>query len=194
MAADGLICLGSIARPHGIRGECVADLLLEDSDILHKTSGIYLLVPGLCQPGEVCRQTPLPQPKKLAAFREHKGRLLLHFQDVQDRNAAETLRGLLVCIKEQELPLPENDDVFCFQLVGCRVLLPDGQELGSITEVITPTEEQEIWSISTADGREVLFPAHPETVGEIDIQAQQVRIAPPEGLLELYLGASPDEE
>lgn len=191
MAADGLICLGSIARPHGIRGECVADLLLEDLEVLKQASGLYLLSPGLCRPGEICRQAPLPQHHELVAVREHKGRLLMTFADIQDRNAAESMRGVLVCIKESELPQPDDDEVFCYQLVGCRVLLPDSALLGHISEVLAPSEEQEIWSIRTPAGHEVLFPVHPETVADIDIEAQQVRIAPPEGLLELYLGEEP---
>jgi 16S rRNA processing protein RimM len=45
-----------------------------------------------------------------------------------------------------------------------------------------------LWSIRTPDGKEVLFPAVEEFVLDIDLEAGSVRIAPPPGLLDLYLG------
>lgn len=187
MDTPGLICLGRIARPHGIRGECVADVQLEDPGVLRKGCELYLLPPDKW-PGAAGCPAPGVKPHTLLAVREHKGRLLISLQDVADRDAAEALRGRLICVPEEALPPPADDEIYCYQLVGCKVFLPDGAELGEIVEVAAPTEEQEIWTIVTAQGKEALFPAHPETVVNIDIQARHVHIAPPEGLLEIYLG------
>jgi 16S rRNA processing protein RimM len=46
---------------------------------------------------------------------------------------------------------------------------------------------QEIWTILTPEGREILFPAAPDFVLEINPEAGLARIAPPPGLLALYL-------
>jgi len=187
MAGASLICLGRIARPHGIKGECAADLQLEDAGILAKGQGLYLFNE---RRWAECRGRPdvLPEPHVLRGLREHKGRLLLTLEGTQDRDAAEALRGLLVCLPEEALPPPGEGEIYCYQLVGCSVFLPDGSRLGELVDVLTPTEEQEIWVVTTAQGREVLVPAHEETVVDVDIEARQVRIAPPEGLLEIYLG------
>lgn len=187
MAEAGLICLGAIVKPHGIRGECVADVLLEDKDILGQAGEVYVLGAGEWRSWREGRLGHLPPPRAILALREHKGRLLLLLRGVEDRDAAEALRGLRLCLPESALPPLDEDEVYCHQLVGCHVLLRDGTELGVLRDVDTPTEEQEIWTIETDAGEEVLFPAHPETVLEIDIEARTVRIAPPEGLLEIYL-------
>lgn len=68
-------------------------------------------------------------------------------------------------------------------------LMRTGSRLGTLEQVLFHGE-QEVWVIVTPDGREVLFPAVPEFVPDIDLDAEIIRIAPPEGLLELYLGQS----
>lgn len=187
MATEVLVCVGRVARPHGIRGDLVTDLDLEDPFFLLDAGQVSLFTPRQWQEVEKGRAPGLPT-HKLRSLREHKGRVLLQLEGVDDRNAAEELRGRLLCIPEDAFPPLEEGEVYCHDLVGCAALLEDGRFLGNIQEVQFPTPEQEIWAILTADGKEVLLPAHPETVLDIDLAAQTVRIAPPEGLLDLYLG------
>ena len=61
------------------------------------------------------------------------------------------------------------------------------REIGVITAVAAPAG-QELWTITTPAGEEVLLPAVPEFVLDIDLTAEIVVIAPPPGLLDLYLG------
>ena len=71
----------------------------------------------------------------------------------------------------------------------------DGDEiyLGLIEDILTPQPEQEVWVIRTDGGQEVLFPAHEETVDEVDLDQGRAVILPPPGLLEIYLQAEQDE-
>ena len=66
------------------------------------------------------------------------------------------------------------------------VLDATGEQLGTLDHVLFHGE-QEVWSILTPDGKEILLPAVPEFVADIDLDAEIIRITPPEGLLELYL-------
>jgi 16S rRNA processing protein RimM len=181
MARTGLIRLGEIVKPHGLKGEvCVA--CDADSpfvfDVLHV---VYLVKP---QDGRAEK----PQRMKLRGWRLHQNRPMLSLEGVDDRDAAEALRGLLVHAKASDLPPPEEDDVYLHELQGCEVFLESGRRLGRIDHFIFPSAEQEIWGILTDSGREILLPAHPQTVLDIDLDARRVLVAPPEGLLELYLG------
>jgi 16S rRNA processing protein RimM len=45
---------------------------------------------------------------------------------------------------------------------------------------------QEMWTIRTQKGSEVLFPAREELVPELDLRAREAVIDPPPGLLEVY--------
>lgn len=61
-----------------------------------------------------------------------------------------------------------------------------GQKLGVLDHVLFHGE-QELWSILTPEGKDILLPAVPEFVADIDLDTEIIRITPPEGLLELYM-------
>ncbi|MCI7568134.1 MAG: ribosome maturation factor RimM, partial [Desulfovibrio sp.] len=69
---------------------------------------------------------------------------------------------------------------------GCAILLEDGRRLGTLDHVEFPAG-QPLWSIHTDDDREILFPAQPRFIAAFDTDAPSITIAPPEGLLDIYL-------
>lgn len=169
------IHLGTLVRPHGIRGE-----------LRVQWYGQAALRPGaplwLQQGGEQ------PSPVRLLAVRWHRGMPLARLEGVADRTAAELLRGAKLLAQRRELPAAAQDEAYLCDLMGCDVLLPDGSRLGRLDHVESPAG-QELWSIVTDAGREVLFPAQPQFI--TGFGQGSVSIAPPEGLLDIYL--SPDD-
>lgn len=169
--------LGVFLRPHGIKGECCIDWYADSPSLLD--------APLFLQQG----QRP-PRPLRLRAWRMHKGRPLVLPDGVEDRNAAELLRGARILIDRSALPETEEDEVYVEDLLGCDVLLPDGSRLGRLDHVEYPAD-REVWGIRTDDGREVLFPAEPCFIVGFaldDPQGPSVTIDPPDGLLDVYLG------
>ncbi len=174
MSDDSFIEIGLVGRPHGLRGEVGVDFWAESPDLLR---GTLWLRPG----------RGAPRPHTVAGVRRHQGRPLVLFEGIADRSAAETLRGMHVLVTKDRLPEPDEDEVYLHELLGLRVLLhATGDTLGTLDDVQMPGG-QEVWSIRTPDGKEVLLPAVEEFVASIDLDAGEVRIAPPPGLLELYL-------
>lgn len=185
MAATKYIHVGDVVRPHGIRGE----LGIES----------YADSPSAFASGGRLRLAPADHPERgrdyaVRAVREHKGRLLVVLEGVPDRTAAEALRGLGVWVRAADLPDPEPDALFLYELLGLRVRLAGAAatepDLGVIEDVLD-AGGSELWRIRDAKGREILFPAVDALVPEIDLDAGYVVIDPPPGLLELYQG--PDE-
>ena len=179
MHSSSHIAIGFISKAHGIRGEVHVILNAEDAELLR---GPVFLRRGR---GE-------PLPRAVVGLRTHHGGLLARIEGVNDRTAAEALKGAEILVERAKLSLDENDDeILLADLVGLLVLREEDDgtvsELGRIESVDTPAG-QELWSIRTPDGKEVLFPAVEEFVRDIDPEAGSVRIAPPPGLLDLYLG------
>ena len=181
MAASKYIIVGDVARPHGIRGELCVDS--------HADSPAYFAR------GAVVRLSPPASPGRgkdytVRAVRTHQGRILLTLDGVPDRNAAELLRGLVVCVPESALEQEAPDEIFLHELPGLRVRLvtagPDDPDLGVLDEV-RDVGGSEIWVIRDAQGREILFPAVDDFVPEINLEAGFLVIDPPPGLLDLYL-------
>ena len=179
---QNLISIARIARPQGIHGEVIADLMTDfperfaglDSVTLRLSDGTML-------------------PLRLIRHRMHKGRILLKFEGYDDIDSAQQLRDATIVLdREQLVALPE-DNYFHFDLVDCRVVTVDGRELGTVTDV------QEFGAASLAvflglgehavvrdqAERELLIPFTREVCPGVDITGKLITVDPPDGLLEL---------
>jgi 16S rRNA processing protein RimM len=150
---------------------------------------------GICPPASALFQAQTapgespPVPHAVERVRVHHGELLLSLRGVDNRDKAEALRRHRLLIPRSLLPPPAEGEVYLFSLPGLRVLARDEEgaetEIGRIASADTPAG-QEIWTILTPGGGEILFPAVPEFVLDLDPEAGFVRICPPPGLLDLY--------
>ena len=180
MAETRYIIVGDVVRPHGIRGEL--------GIMSHADSPSYFA------PGARLRLSPPENPDRgrdyvVRTVREHKGRILVTLDGVPDRTAAETLRGLAVCVRREDVPPPDPHDVFLHDLIGLRVRLlgaaATDPDLGILEDVLD-AGGVELWRIRDPQDREILFPAVSQLVPAIDLDAGIVVIDPPPGLIELY--------
>ena len=89
-------------------------------------------------------------------------------------------------LRREDLPEPDDDEMYLEDLLGCDVVLPDGARIGRLDHFEYPAG-LEMWVIMTDDDKEVLFPARPEFIAGFDPEAPAVVIDPPEGLLDIYL-------
>lgn len=189
-AAD-LVQIGRVIKPHGVRGEVVVDATTDDP------AGRFAV-------GEVLvgKQAGRERELTVKSMRPHQGRLLVFFDEVPDRNDAETLRGM----RFFAAPVFDGDDeaYYDHELIGLRVLnvgdvneatatarayegeLPEPEDIGEITGVIrNPTQRLLQVALDGDAGREVLVPFVHALVPIVDMDNGAVVITPPEGLLEL---------
>lgn len=185
MPASSLVVLGRLAKPHGVKGDIRVDYYADSADLLDK--------PLMLRAGRFA-----PRPIRVRDWHLWKDQLILGIEGCNDRSAAEQLRGQELLIDASFLPEAEEDEPYLRDLIGLSVRLEDGTPVGKLEDVDFPAG-QEMWSIRAPEdqgGYEILFPAVPEFVLDIDLSAETVTIAPPEGLLDLYRdGASsvPDD-
>ena len=161
-----LVEIGTLARPHGIRGEIRVNYYADSLELL-RGDVVYL------QAGN-----KPPRKMEIDTVRMHQGTPLIRFVEAPDRTAAEFLRGQTLLIPESALPELDEDEVYLHDMLGLSVVLDaTGQKLGVLDHVLFHGEE----------GKEILLPAVPEFVADIDLDTEIIRITPPEGLLELYM-------
>lgn len=159
-----LVQIGAVTKPHGIRGEVRVHLFNPDSDLLLDREQVWL-----CKDGEAPRAITV-----LTARRHGKG-LLLTFEGVADRSAAEALRGLEVGVPRDELPTPEEDEFYHFDLEGLRVVTADGEEVGEVVEVLTYPASDCLLVRGGGIDREV--PVLRPYVENVDLEAGQITVA-----------------
>jgi 16S rRNA processing protein RimM len=165
------VVVGRIGRPHGIRGEVTVETRTDEPDERFAPGAV------LSVDGPVAELT-------VDRTHWHSGRLLVTFRGVNDRNAAEALRGLLLEVERGEDELPADPDEFYdSSLVGCEVVGMDGVLVGSVTEVVH-LPVQDLLAVRTPDDRDVLIPFVSAIVPEVDPAGRRIVIDPPPGLLE----------
>ncbi len=149
----------------GIKGEVRITLYAQDSTNL-KEGKVLLL--------ERAGKTVNAAIKKL---RYQKDRPVVKLEGIEDRNAAEEIRGMEVSIYASDLEeLPEGEH-YVRDLIGCRVVdtAADGKEIGVLRDVIQNTA-QSILEVETADGRSVLIPAVEAYLRGIDEEAGIIEV------------------
>jgi 16S rRNA processing protein RimM len=115
----------------------------------------------------------------VVSARVHNGILLLGFQGIEDRNSIEALRNeLLYAEVDIQAPGIDEDDYHVLQLVGCTAYLVDGDEFGTVTDVLN-LPGQDVLAIKSADG-EVLIPFVRQLVPVVDIKAKRMTVIPPD--------------
>lgn len=177
MPGQSLILVGEVIKPHGLAGEFSVKTHVDSPDFFANVPRLYLRV------GPDARVRAVT----VSSWRMHNARLLLRLNDVSGRDQVDAMRGAQFLVRAEDLPKRSADEIYIQELIGMAVYLPSGSMLGRIDDVNDSTG-QEVWTIITPSAREVLFPAHQDFILDVDMDAHSVRIDPPPGLLELYLG------
>lgn len=107
--------------------------------------------------------------------------MLVRFEAIDDRTAAESIRGAMLFVLSEALGAPGPDAYWEHELVGASVYDRSGTLLGTLEGVI-PRKEQDLWRLNTGSST-VLIPAAKAIVVEVDIANRRVVIEPPPGLL-----------
>ena len=124
-------------------------------------------------------------PLTVAAVHPRSGGLVLAFEGVGLRGAAEALRGTMLVVDSAELPAIEApDEWYDHQLVGLAAVDAAGAALGEVAEIVH-APASDLLVVRDADGREHLVPFVRELVPAVDVPGGRVVIDPPEGLFDL---------
>jgi 16S rRNA processing protein RimM len=165
-----LVELGRVTRPHGIRGEVRVQLHWAGSDTLEHVGEITLM-----------RGKENVGVRRIESARRVEKAVLLRLSGVDDRDAAEALRGLAVCVPRERLPPPEEGEYYLCDLVGATVRTPS-RTIGEVTEVrVHPSVDTLV--IRAPDGK--LFEqviAEPWVV-HVDTEAKVVELSSEDGLI-----------
>lgn len=117
-----------------------------------------------------------------------KGQLITRFKGINDRTAAEKLKGVELYVPRDILPEPEEDEFYFSDLVGLKAVLEDGSDFGRVSAVDN-YGAGDVLEISGKVKGSVLVPFTREMVPVVDLENGRVVINPPDGLL-----VPPDEE
>lgn len=183
VAADDLVRVARIGKPHGIKGDVTVQLYT-DAPEDRFASGVSLTALG----GNESTHPVLTVKRA----RWNKDILVVGFEEIPDRNGAEDHRDVELF---GEPSVDEEDAWYEEDLLNFSVRLlesPD-DEIGKVSGLITG-EAQDLLEITMVDGEAALVPLVEEIVPEIDEDDQYVLLSPPAGLLELNRSGNSEDQ
>ncbi len=170
---EGYVIVGLIVGVHGLRGEVKIE---PHTDFPERFGVDTTLLMGDDLTPVTIRQS-----------RPHKQNMLVHFEGIRGREAAESLRGGWLFIPEDEVLDLEEDSYWIHDIVGLTVQTTAGDVLGSVTDVME-TGANDVYIVRTQPGvnggRDLLLPAIEEVVQQVDVEAGLLVVDLPEGLLD----------
>jgi 16S rRNA processing protein RimM len=101
---------------------------------------------------------------------------VVRFKGVDDRNAAEALKGTELRVSRDALPPTDDDEFYHADLVGLRAEDAEGHALGTV-KGIHNFGAGDVIEIERADGGDIFLPFTRETVPTVDLKASRLVIA-----------------
>ena len=162
--------VGVIASTHGLKGEVKVFPTTDEPERFRKLKKVFL---------DTGKEY---MPLKIKSVKFFKNQVILKFDEFQDINEVEKYRGKdLLIDREQALPLAENEN-FIVDLINMDVYDEEEQRLGTLTDVLQ-TGANDVYVVETEEGKEILLPAIPSCILEVDVEAAKMIVRIPEGLL-----------
>jgi 16S rRNA processing protein RimM len=177
---DGLILVGVVARPHGLRGHVIVN---PETDFAGER-----FAPGAAVLIEVEGRL---RPLTVSSLRFHQARPIIGFEGVDSVEAAERLAQQALWIREADRPALEAGRYYHSELEGCLVQTAGGALVGRVARVADVGGGPLL--VVGAGRDEVLIPLADGICVEIDLSGRRIVIDPPEGLLELNAGRKAED-
>jgi len=169
------LSVGRVVRPHGVRGEVLVEIVTDTPHArFAPASRLHVEARGSVL---------------VAASRPHQGRWLLQLAGVDDRDAAEALRGAALSVEVTDDELDVDGEFFPdVRLIGLRARRhgvdgSPGDALGVVAGVLH-LPAQDLLEVQTEAGPVVLVPFVRAIVPVVDLAAGLVLIDPPGGLFD----------
>ncbi|MCI0434543.1 MAG: ribosome maturation factor RimM [Gemmatimonadetes bacterium] len=172
-----LLAVGHVTKAHGTKGELFVWPLTDHTEDVF-AEGMMLQV------ADEDGVTDVSDTLTVARARGFKRGLLVLFDGIADRDAAEAYSGRYLYASSAVLAPPGEDEVYYHDLVGLRVETVAGEDVGMVRRVfeMKPADQLEI---EGQDGVLRLVPLIRPIVQAVDVEQGRVVIDPPPGLLEL---------
>jgi 16S rRNA processing protein RimM len=160
------LSVGFLRRPHGIKGEIIMDLHTDFPERMKTGRKLFV--------GDDHK------PMTLTGVRPHGSGLLVKFKDVNTPEEAGLFRNQWAYVQTKDVPLPEGEH-YKHELLGLKVVDEDGNPLGELVEILE-TGANDVYVVKDDSGKELLLPAIPSVILDLDLGRGFLRVHLLEGL------------
>lgn len=169
---EELIPVGKIIGTHGIKGLLKVFSYSGNIDSLKSAKTVFLK-----------RKDGTVSEHAIKSISAHAGGFILGLDEYSDINQVLSLASSELCLKDSQLPVPEEGEYYWRDLIGLSVHTDQGVELGTLVDIFE-TGSSDIYVVR-GSSKEYLIPAIADVIADIDIPGKKMTITPLEGLLDL---------
>lgn len=163
-----LIKIATLKKPYGIKGWL---WVFSETD---ERESIFQMQPWWMKTATGYK------PLTVKDWRAQGQGLVACFEEVADRNVAETMHGTSIWVSKDSFPELGDDEYYWSDLIGLVVINEEGETLGEIKEMFE-TGAHEIISVKPSadsiDNEARLIPWHKEVVLSVDLEAKTMLVA-----------------
>jgi 16S rRNA processing protein RimM len=189
------IVLAHLLRPQGRKGEVLAELFTDFPERFEDQRRVFLAAPGF--DGEESGARSVDVVAFWLPVGRNEGRVVLQFGGIDTISDAESIAGLDVLVpREERLPL-DDESVYISELIGCTVY--DGPVRVGVVEDVQFAmtadggrrldDAAPLLAVTSPDGDEILIPFAKAFLVAVDTEAKLIKMALPEGLVEVNRSA-----
>lgn len=164
MTGNDIVVLGRLADPYGIRGWLKLHAFGDDP-----LDWAEMPVWWISREGEPWRECGLK------SLKVHGNGLVVLLEGVNDRNAAEAMKGVLVGAPRSALPTTEKDEFYWADLLGLEVVNTANERLGKVAGLIE-TGAHAVLRVAADDESERLLPFVSAVVLAVEKEAGLIRV------------------
>lgn len=168
---ENLLRVGVISSTHGVRGEVKVYPTTDDVNRFKDLKNVIL---------DAGRER---MELEIQGVKFFKNMVILKFKGYDSIDDIEKYKGKDLLITRDQAVELGPDENFIVDLIGLRVVTEDGEEFGTLTDVIK-TGANDVYEVKTAEGKEVLLPAIKECVLNVDLTEGTVTVHIMDGLLD----------
>jgi 16S rRNA processing protein RimM len=161
------IKIGTILRPHGIKGEVVIRFDRENPEKVLELP--FILIEKEMDIFEI------------DGLRAHKKQFILKLRGIDHISQAESLRGRSILVDSWPAEVLEEDEYFVEDLMGIEFIDESDRSIGHLKEIIE-SPANEIYVVEGPFGQ-VLIPAVSAFILDISIPKRQIRVRILEGMI-----------
>jgi len=165
--------IGSIQRTHGVNGELQVSWVNDFYPDEHKLESVFIEIDGI------------PIPFFIQSIR-NKGETssLIRLQEFNSINDVDELVGCKLFLAGK--PAEQDEEFFLDDLVGYSLLNQKGILLGEIKS-LEDYSGNSVFFVEQPSGNELIVPASPDLIIEIEEETRSLVMEIPHGLTDLYL-------
>lgn len=180
MRKEDCYLLGKITRKHGLKGNVILKLDTDQPEIYEKLESIFVEINGLLVPFFIEK-----------TYWSKQDALNISFKNTTEQLVEQSL-GKNVFLPLSTLPKLTGNQFYYHEIIGFEIREEDGKSCGNIVSINDQTA-QHYFILSLAD-KEIIIPIIKSWILELNKAEKYIKMQLPEGLMDVFLSSSKNDE